>query len=59
MLSSAFSRICGVSYFRMAVMNKPLFLIEDDQVDAMVVRRALKELHVANQLEHVEMRFCS
>jgi CheY-like chemotaxis protein len=35
-------------------MNKPILLIEDDQVDAMVVRRALKELHVANRLEHVE-----
>ncbi len=35
-------------------INKPILLIEDDQVDAMVVRRALKELHVANRLEHVE-----
>ncbi|MDO9236345.1 MAG: response regulator [Aquabacterium sp.] len=35
-------------------INKPIFLIEDDQVDTMVVRRALKELHVANRLEHVE-----
>jgi CheY-like chemotaxis protein len=34
--------------------NKPILLIEDDQVDAMVVRRALKELHVTNRLEHVE-----
>jgi CheY-like chemotaxis protein len=35
-------------------INKPILLIEDDQVDAMVVRRALKELHVTNRLEHVE-----
>ncbi|MDD5412253.1 MAG: response regulator [Methylobacter sp.] len=35
-------------------INKPILLIEDDQVDAMIVRRALKELHVANRLEHVE-----
>jgi len=35
-------------------INKPILLIEDDQVDTMVVRRALKELHVANRLEHVE-----
>jgi CheY-like chemotaxis protein len=35
-------------------INKPILLVEDDQVDAMVVRRALKELHVINRLEHVE-----
>jgi CheY-like chemotaxis protein len=35
-------------------INKPILLIEDDQVDTMVVRRALKELHVANRLEYVE-----
>ncbi|MFA5016204.1 MAG: response regulator [Methylobacter sp.] len=33
---------------------KAILLVEDDQVDAMTVRRALKELHVANRLEHVE-----
>jgi CheY-like chemotaxis protein len=33
---------------------KAIFLVEDDQVDAMTVRRALKELHVINRLEHVE-----
>jgi CheY-like chemotaxis protein len=32
--------------------NKPILLVEDDSVDAMTVRRALKELHVANRLEH-------
>jgi CheY-like chemotaxis protein len=30
--------------------NKPILLIEDDSVDAMTVRRALNELHVANPL---------
>ena len=35
-------------------MNNPILLIEDDQVDAMTVRRALKELRVTNRLEHVE-----
>ncbi|MGZ8183948.1 MAG: response regulator [Methylobacter sp.] len=33
---------------------KVILLVEDDQVDAMTVRRALKELHVSNLLEHVE-----
>lgn len=33
---------------------KAILLVEDDQVDAMTVRRALKELHVTNRLEHVE-----
>ncbi len=33
---------------------KVILLVEDDQVDAMTVRRALKELHVTNRLEHVE-----
>lgn len=32
----------------------PILLVEDDQVDAMTVRRALKELHVTNPLVHVE-----
>jgi CheY-like chemotaxis protein len=38
----------------MRIKNKPILLVEDDSVDAMTVRRALKELHVANPLEHVE-----
>lgn len=38
----------------MKVTSKPILLVEDDQVDAMTVRRALKELHVANRVEHVE-----
>lgn len=38
----------------MRVKSKPILLIEDDSVDAMTVRRAVKELHVTNPLEHVE-----
>ena len=30
--------------------NKPILLVEDDEVDVLTVRRALKELKVANQL---------
>jgi len=33
---------------------KAILLVEDDQVDVMTVRRALKELHVTNRLEHME-----
>ena len=33
---------------------KAILLVEDDQVDAMTVRRALKELNIANRLENVE-----
>jgi CheY-like chemotaxis protein len=33
---------------------KPILMIEDDQIDAMTVKRALKELHVANPVAHVE-----
>lgn len=32
--------------------SKPILLIEDDRVDAMTVKRALKELDAANQLVH-------
>lgn len=38
----------------MKITNRPILLVEDDQVDAMTVRRALKELHVLNPLVHVE-----
>ena len=38
----------------MKIANKPILLVEDDQVDAMTVKRALKELHVTNPLVHVE-----
>ncbi len=30
--------------------NKPILLVEDDQVDAMTVKRALHELNVTNEL---------
>jgi CheY-like chemotaxis protein len=33
---------------------KAILLVEDDEVDAMTVRRALKELHVNNPLVQVE-----
>lgn len=32
---------------------KPILLVEDDQIDTMTVKRALKELHVTNRIEHV------
>jgi len=31
---------------------KPILLVEDDSVDAMTIKRALKELNVTNQLVH-------
>jgi CheY-like chemotaxis protein len=31
---------------------KPILLVEDDQVDAMTVKRALKDLNVTNRLVH-------
>lgn len=38
----------------MKISNKPILMVEDDQVDAMTVKRALKELHVTNPLVHRE-----
>lgn len=38
----------------MKVTNKPILLVEDDQVDKMTVVRALKEIHVTNPLVHRE-----
>jgi CheY-like chemotaxis protein len=38
----------------MKVLNKPLLLVEDDQVDVMTIKRALKEIHVVNSVVHVE-----
>lgn len=38
----------------MKVKNSPILLVEDDQVDAMTVQRALKELKVKNSLVHME-----
>lgn len=34
--------------------SKPILLVEDDQIDTMTVKRALKELKVSNRLECVE-----
>jgi CheY-like chemotaxis protein len=34
--------------------NRPILLAEDDHVDAMTVKRALKDLHVTNELHIVE-----
>jgi CheY-like chemotaxis protein len=36
------------------ITNKPILLVEDDQVDTMTVMRALKEIHVTNPLVHLE-----
>ncbi|WP_018232254.1 response regulator [Thioalkalivibrio thiocyanodenitrificans] len=33
---------------------RPILLVEDDRIDAMTVTRALRELHVANPVEHME-----
>jgi len=33
--------------------KRPLLLVEDDQVDAMTVKRAFKEIHIVNRLEIV------
>lgn len=38
----------------MKVANKPLLLVEDDVVDVMTIKRALKEIHVVNPVVHVE-----
>jgi len=38
----------------MKTANKPILLVEDDQVDYMTIRRALKEIHVVNDIVHVE-----
>lgn len=38
----------------MKISNKPLLLVEDDQVDVMTIKRALKEIHVVNPVAHVE-----
>ena len=38
----------------MRITNKPILLVEDDQVDTMTVIRALKDIHVTNQLVRQE-----
>ena len=34
--------------------TKPILLVEDDRVDAMTVRRAMKDLQIASAVEHRE-----
>ena len=36
------------------VTDQPILLVEDDKVDAIAVIRALKEVHVENQVVHLE-----
>lgn len=38
----------------MKIASRPILLAEDDQVDAMTVRRALRELHVLNHVQRAE-----
>ncbi len=38
----------------MKITSRPILLVEDDDVDAIAVHRALKELHVTNPLERAE-----
>ena len=38
----------------MKITNKPILLVEDDQVDVMTVKRALKDIHVTNLVVNLE-----
>lgn len=38
----------------MKITNTPILLVEDDQVDVMTVKRALKEIHVTNPMVNRE-----
>ena len=38
----------------MKIANKSILLVEDDQVDVMTVKRALKEIHVINPVVNME-----
>ena len=38
----------------MKISSKPILLVEDDQVDVMTVKRALKEIHVTNPVVNQE-----
>jgi CheY-like chemotaxis protein len=38
----------------MKLSNRPLLVVEDDQVDVMTIRRALKEIKVVNPIVHLE-----
>lgn len=33
----------------MKITNRPILLVEDDQVDIMTVKRAMKEIHPKNR----------
>jgi hypothetical protein len=39
----------------MKVTNKPILLVEDDQVDAMTVTRAFNEIHVTTRSCNLEV----
>ena len=38
----------------MRIPNKPILVVEDDDVDVMTIRRALKEIHVVNPVVRQE-----
>lgn len=38
----------------MKIINKPILLVDDDQVDVMTVTRALKDIHVTNPVAVME-----
>lgn len=38
----------------MKITSKPILVVEDDQVDVMTVKRALKEIDVTNQVVNLE-----
>jgi len=38
----------------MKITNQPILLVEDDQVDVMTVKRALKEIHITNSVVNLE-----
>lgn len=38
----------------MKVANKPILVVEDDQVDVMTIRRSLKDIQVTNPVVHQE-----
>jgi len=38
----------------MKITNQPILLVEDDQVDVMTVKRALKEIHITNPVVNLE-----
>ena len=36
----------------MKISNKPILLVEDDQVDVMTVKRALKDIHITKPVDY-------